>query len=45
MAALVTGVDPALQRRPTEAGGWLARTQSSFPSSSSAAASPSAARI
>ncbi len=31
LAALVTGVDPALQRRPTEAGGWLARTHSSFP--------------
>ncbi len=31
LAALTTGIDPALQRQPTEAGGWLARTQSSFP--------------
>jgi len=31
LASLVTGVDPVLQRRPTEPGGWLARTQSSFP--------------
>jgi ribosomal protein L11 methyltransferase len=31
LASLMTGVDPVLQRRPTEPGGWLARTQSSFP--------------
>ncbi len=31
VAALVTGEAPALQRSATEAGGWLARTQSSFP--------------
>lgn len=31
LAGLLTGLQPALQRRPTEAGGWLARTQSSFP--------------
>ena len=32
VAALVTGLDaPSLERRPTEAGGWLARTRSAFP--------------
>jgi ribosomal protein L11 methyltransferase len=31
LAALITGEHPALQRNATEAGGWLARTQSSFP--------------
>ena len=31
LAQLLTGEAPELQRRPTEAGGWLARTQSSFP--------------
>jgi ribosomal protein L11 methyltransferase len=31
LAALVTGEDPELIRSPTDAGGWLARTQSSFP--------------
>lgn len=31
LAAFVTGETPILQRRATEAGGWLARTQSSFP--------------
>ncbi len=31
LAALVTGDAPALVRRETAAGGWLARTQSSFP--------------
>ncbi len=31
IAALVTGCQPELRRTPTEAGGWLARTQSSFP--------------
>ena len=31
LAALVTGEAPELHRAPTEAGGWLARTQSSFP--------------
>ena len=34
VAALITGEDPALQRTATEAGGWLARTQSSFPEQS-----------
>ncbi len=31
LAAMLTGQSPPLQRRPTAAGGWLARTQSSFP--------------
>ena len=31
LAALVTGVDAPLGRTPTEPGGWLARTLSSFP--------------
>jgi ribosomal protein L11 methyltransferase len=31
LASLVTGQQPVLRRQPTEAGGWLARTQSSFP--------------
>jgi ribosomal protein L11 methyltransferase len=31
LASLMTGQQPILQRRATEAGGWLARTQSSFP--------------
>ena len=31
LASLVTGQQPTLQRRVTEPGGWLARTQSSFP--------------
>ena len=32
LAELVTGDDPVpLRRSPTQAGGWLARTQSSFP--------------
>lgn len=31
IADLVSGVAPALERRATEAGGWLARTQSAFP--------------
>ena len=31
LASLITGETPALQRRATEAGGWLARMQSSFP--------------
>ena len=31
LAELLTGERPPLQRRPTQAGGWLARTQSSFP--------------
>ena len=31
LATLLTGQSPDLQRRPIEAGGWLARTQSSFP--------------
>ena len=31
LATLLTGEAPALQRRATEPGGWLARTQSSFP--------------
>ena len=31
IAALVTGCRPELRRVATEAGGWLARTQSSFP--------------
>ncbi len=31
LAGLITGEDVALHRRPTDAGGWLARTQSSFP--------------
>ena len=31
IAALLTGCQPDLRRTATEAGGWLARTQSSFP--------------
>ncbi len=31
IAGLVSGAAPALERRATEAGGWLARTQSAFP--------------
>ena len=31
LAALVTGENPDLSRRPTQPGGWLARTQSAFP--------------
>ena len=31
IASLITSQDVALQRRATEAGGWLARTKSSFP--------------
>lgn len=31
VAGLVSGESPALLRQATEAGGWLARTQSSFP--------------
>ena len=31
LACFVTGYRTSLHRRPTEAGGWLARTQSSFP--------------
>ena len=31
LAALVTGQNPGLRRHPTEPGGWLARTRSSFP--------------
>ena len=31
LAALVTGVDAPLNREPTEVGGWLARTLSTFP--------------
>ena len=31
LAALVTGVEAALERAPTESGGWLARTLSTFP--------------
>jgi len=31
IAGLVSGATPALERRATEAGGWLARTQSAFP--------------
>ena len=31
IAALLTGCQPQLSRTPTEAGGWLARTHSSFP--------------
>ena len=31
VASAVTGEHPILQRYPTEAGGWLARTESSFP--------------
>ena len=34
LAALVTGAAAALHRAPTEAGGWLARTRSSFPEQS-----------
>ena len=31
IAVAVTGENPALLRRPTDAGGWLARTKSAFP--------------
>jgi ribosomal protein L11 methyltransferase len=31
LAAFVTGVEAPLQRAPTETGGWLARTLSTFP--------------
>lgn len=31
LAAAATGIDPALHRAPTEAEGWLARTQAAFP--------------
>ena len=31
LAQMLTGETPELQRRPVEAGGWLARTHSSFP--------------
>ena len=31
LATAATGVDPALSRTPTEAEGWLARTQEAFP--------------
>ncbi len=31
LAAAATGVHPILQRTPTEADGWLARTQEAFP--------------
>ena len=31
LATLVTGLEPALERTPTEAEGWLARTRSAFP--------------
>ena len=31
IAALLTGCQPELRRTATESGGWLARTQSSFP--------------
>ena len=31
LASMLTGEEPVLQRAPTEAGGWLARTRSSFP--------------
>ena len=31
LASLLTGETPELQRNPTEAGGWLAKTSSSFP--------------
>ena len=31
IASLITSEDVVLERRPTEAGGWLARTESSFP--------------
>ena len=31
LAALASGVEAALRRAPTEAEGWLARTQASFP--------------
>jgi ribosomal protein L11 methyltransferase len=31
VAAMMTGVSPALERSATEAGGWLARTYASFP--------------
>ncbi len=31
LATLVTGLEPATLRKPTEAEGWLARTRSAFP--------------
>ncbi len=31
IAAMMTGVSPALERTATEAGGWLARTYAAFP--------------
>ncbi len=31
LATLITGLEPALQRKPTEAEGWLARTRSAIP--------------
>ena len=31
VAAVITGVSPALERSATEVGGWLARTNASFP--------------
>jgi ribosomal protein L11 methyltransferase len=31
LAAAASGLSPTLQRRPTPAGGWLARTYASFP--------------
>jgi ribosomal protein L11 methyltransferase len=31
LAEMMTGATAALQRSPTEAGGWLARTQTAFP--------------
>jgi ribosomal protein L11 methyltransferase len=31
IASLITSQEAVLERRPTEAGGWLARTESSFP--------------
>ena len=31
LAAMMTGTDPVLERSPTEADGWLARTHAAFP--------------
>jgi ribosomal protein L11 methyltransferase len=31
LASLITGLEPELERRPTEAGGWLARSAQAFP--------------
>ena len=31
LATLLTGLEPALERHPTETGGWLARSRSAFP--------------